>query len=120
MPRLPHFALLALLACGPAGDDPADLPVLATDVEWRLSVDAADLTRVTAIAVSPEGEGAIAQPLDDHAKIVGADRSVRTVGRDGAGPGEFRYPSRVGYVGAHLYVVDPQLYRVSLFDERDS
>jgi hypothetical protein len=120
MPRPSLFSLLVSLACATSGDDPADLPVLPATPEWRLPANAADLTRVTAMAVSPDGEIALAQPLDDHAKIVATDRTVRMVGRDGAGPGEFRYPSRVGYVGDHLYVVDPQIYRVSLFDQRDS
>ena len=120
MPRLARFSLLASLACAPAGDDPADVPALPTTTERRITAREADLTRVTAIAVSPAGEIAIAQPLDDHVKVVGMDGTVRTIGRDGAGPGEFRFPSRVGYVGAHLYVVDPQIYRVSLFDQRDS
>jgi hypothetical protein len=42
-------------------------------------------------------------------------RFVRTIGRDGEGPGEFRAPM-IGIHGPHLIVHDPQLSRLSIFD----
>jgi len=41
---------------------------------------------------------------------------VRNIGRDGAGPGEFRQIERFGWVGDTLWVSDPVLRRYTLFD----
>ena len=115
--RMPRYLslLLALAACAPAGADPADLPEWTAHPEWRVDAESADLTRVTALAISPDGELAIAQPMDDRVRLFTPEGQVRSLGRDGSGPGEFRFPSRVGYVGGDLYVVDPQAWRVSVF-----
>ncbi len=44
---------------------------------------------------------------------------LRTIGRDGAGPGEYRSPL-LAIRGARLYVQDPRLRRLSIFDTAGS
>ena len=44
-----------------------------------------------------------------------AGNFVRRVGRDGEGPGEFRMPATMGWLGDTLWVADPRLARITLF-----
>ena len=115
--------LLLLLLAGACADGGGSLDAPVTrsaTLTWRLDAAAADLTRVTALSVSPTGELALAQPLDQRVVVVDTAHRRRTIGRDGEGPGEFRYPARVGHVAGELYVIDPRLYRVSRFDAADT
>lgn len=89
---------------------------------WRLVPDLridggdADLTRVSTIAPSPSGGVYIAQPQDNAVKVFSAQGTLeRTIGRKGAGPGEFNGLSSIGFVGDRFYATDYALRRVTLF-----
>lgn len=54
---------------------------------------------------------------DGQIRVYGLDGSlIRTIGRTGEGPGEFRWLVGVGFLGDTLYATDWALPRVSLFD----
>ena len=58
--------------------------------------------------------------VDGTIKLFGADGSfIRTVGRDGAGPGEYR-AAMIATAGDQLLVQDPNLARLTVFDSAGS
>jgi hypothetical protein len=82
------------------------------------SVDDPDqaLTAPGAVFLAPNGMVYVTQPADLN--IRGFDTTghpVRTIGRSGEGPGEFRMLLSAGFVGDTLYVADQTLRRLSMF-----
>lgn len=75
----------------------------------------ADLTNPHNMAISPSGEIAVGQMKDNHVKVFSPAGAMTTIGRKGAGPGEFVKVSRVGYKGDTLWALDPGASRVTLF-----
>ncbi len=92
---------------------------------WRLEETAR-------IVAADSGEEAIVNPsgiaVDGAGRLYVEDRSplaikvfdrsgayVRTIGREGDGPGEYRAPM-MGVHGPHLIVQDPRLARITVFD----
>jgi hypothetical protein len=76
------------------------------------------LTEIVDLAVGADGRIYVAQW--NVAEVVVFDRAGRMnarIGRSGAGPGEFRSPSRLGWSGDTLWVADPPQSRVSFFVE---
>ncbi len=69
-------------------------------------------------AFGPSGAVAAADRLGSQVLMLSAEgHLLRSVGRSGAGPGEFQGPVRVGFTGdSLLWVVDAQLSRISWFD----
>lgn len=77
---------------------------------------ASELTATPALAVSPRNDVVVLQPQENVVRIFDGDGSFIGVrGRTGSGPGEFRRPIRLGFVGDTLWVLDGVLRRVSLF-----
>ncbi|HJP55537.1 MAG TPA: 6-bladed beta-propeller [Gemmatimonadales bacterium] len=77
---------------------------------------AGDLANPTGAVIDPAGRLYVADQSPTEIKVFGRDgRLVRTIGRDGDGPGEFRSPI-LGIHGTSLVVFDPRLARISLFD----
>ena len=78
--------------------------------EWR------GFRRPVAVAVSPTGEGYVADFLLDRIVRVAADGSISGGwGRHGTGPGEFDAPSGVAVRGQYVYVADFYNHRVQKF-----
>jgi hypothetical protein len=75
------------------------------------------LSQIGGLVVGPNGRIYISQPRARQIKVFdSAGRFVRTIGRDGEGPGEFRWPNQIGWHADSLAVFDATLRRVSLFD----
>lgn len=74
------------------------------------------LSRIGGIAVSEGGDIYVLQPIERTVRVYDPDgRFVRNLGRDGAGPGEFRNPLRIGLHADTLWVLDVGLKRLSFF-----
>lgn len=75
------------------------------------------LTRVADVAVGADGAIYVAQAQEKLVRVFDrAGRFVRAFGREGAGPGEFREPERLGWRGDTLWVADSRAARISLFE----
>jgi hypothetical protein len=91
------------------------LPARTAVVELRIDGTEADLTRIDALAVSPQGRIAFTQRKDRVVKVFRDGEGLATVGRDGGGPGEFRFPRTLGWLGDSLWIYDSQLKRVTWY-----
>ncbi len=85
--------------------------------ELFISPDVADLSGVSNLSVGPHGEIAIGQPEDGTVLVFSASGAKRVLGRAGEGPGEFRQPGPVQWVGDTLVVPDQVLGRVTEFSD---
>jgi hypothetical protein len=116
------LGILAVLSGG--CDTPEALPeVDLWGVEQTLVIGAEDhpsqaLTRVGSMALGPSGHLFVSQPQDRAVRVyTESGELLRTIGRPGDGPGEFRSILSIGFVEDSLYVVDSALRRVSFFAE---
>ena len=93
---------------------------------WRLDPDIrigadergpqAEFTRIVAVLPAPNGSVAIADADAREIRIFGPTGEYKhKVGRDGAGPGEFRTLSAAGLLGDTLWVVDGIQQRSTFF-----
>lgn len=82
---------------------------------WRVDAAAANLTRITMMAVTRQGDLLVGQPDDKLVRVFGADGRIKSFGRDGQGPGEFRNVTRLGFLGDSIWVIDPTVSRIQLF-----
>lgn len=75
------------------------------------------LTRVEGLDVDSRGRIYVADPLQGGVTVLSPDgRPLRTIGRPGWGPGEFKYVRNVQVMpGDSLLVYDAELYRISVF-----
>lgn len=125
---LNRAALAAILLGAGACADTSAAP--AAELAWRsvaapvcslaaVASSGPDLTlsRVEGLDVDSRGRIYVADPLQGGVMVLAPDgRLVRTVGRPGRGPGEFRYIRTVQVLpGDSLLVYDQELYRVSVF-----
>jgi hypothetical protein len=94
--------------------------------EWQLAEElrivSADgtgpLSPIGSATVSPDGrELFVLQALDHAVRVFDADSGnfLRTIGRVGTHPGEFKQLGSIGWIADTLYATDWQLKRVSLF-----
>lgn len=90
---------------------------LITDLRFpRGSIGDSLLTNVGDLEVGPDGAMYVLQPLDGVLRVFDKyGQFLKTVGRPGAGPGEFRRPLKAGWRADTLWVWDPGLNRISLF-----
>jgi hypothetical protein len=78
--------------------------------------EAYEFTVIIGVAVSPRGLVHVLQGGEAAVRVFDErGRHVRTIGRDGEGPGEFRAPGAFGFLGDTLWVHDRSLRRVSYF-----
>jgi hypothetical protein len=120
------FLPAALTACSPdstaRGAPPAGSPATAWTVDdsavLRIGeTDADPLVMVTGAVSLPGGGVAIADAGARGVYVFDAHgRRVRTLGREGRGPGEFTHPSWLGLRGDTLRVWDMVQARLTLFD----
>ena len=130
--RARHLAQLALLvvsaaACGERVDGAEQAPSaseslpawsLSAQPEVRIGADDADggLHQVMDALRLPDGRIAIVNAGGHQVRIVAPDgRTLRNVGREGSGPGEFRAPAWISARGDTLVVADILASRVSHF-----
>jgi 6-bladed beta-propeller len=124
----PASVLLALVAAALSGCDadaadrePSNLPVawvVEDSAVRRIGVSDADaLVSVSSGVMMPDGRIAVADAGARRIELFGADgRRVRSIGREGNGPGEFAYPAWIGLRGDTLRAWDMVHGRLSLFD----
>jgi hypothetical protein len=122
-PALP--VLLLLLACRAGEAEPdeshlANVPELVAEEVLRVgSVDDPDagFTRIGGIAVDGHGMVHVLESHDRQIRVYDEDGShVRTFGRAGEGPGEFRSARLIGLRHDTLVVGDAGLGRITFFD----
>lgn len=93
--------------------------VLVPDL--RIDGYAADLVPVSWMGVAQNGTIALVQMQDANIQFFDSGGvHLGSFGRQGSGPGEFRRPTRGGWVGDTLWISDTELRRVTLISpERD-
>jgi hypothetical protein len=93
---------------------PSVTPVLALDGSED---GGAPFHAIGAVAFTPAGELAIAERGEMTVRIHGPDgRRLRTVGREGEGPGEFGALNGLGFRRDSMLVYDSRWSRISVFD----
>src|SRR5690606_11402369 len=126
-PRLRAAAVLLALAasaCG-AARDAHRAPEDAAGQRWslveELRIGSADdpetsLTRVSGLAIGPQGHIYVAQRQDEQIRAYDRDgRFVRAFGGKGNGPGEFTHLFAIGLLADTVYAVNAQPARLSFF-----
>ena len=120
-------AAVAVIACAPdnpaanpAGEASSDLAVAGEIVldglEVVLSDAAVDLSFPAAIDVDADGNIWVVDRRLHQMLVVSPEGEVlRTIGRNGAGPGEFRGPRGLAVRGDRVYVLD-NVHGVQVFD----
>lgn len=114
-----------LVAQSLAAQDTQLEPPACRRCEWRVGAEvpmpsfndgATWVGRPGGIAVEPDGTVWMSD-LDQHQVIRLSTRgaTVRRIGREGSGPGEFRAPSQLALSDSTIYVLDVALSRVSAF-----
>ena len=102
---------------------------IGTPAEWRLtqvvSIGPKSLTeqetpnefgRVSAVALGPNETVFVADIVNSEIRVFGLDGAhIRTFGREGEGPGEFRSIYSIAWVGDRLLTFDPELGRIGEF-----
>ena len=72
--------------------------------------------RVSAVALGPDGTVFVADDANSEIRVFGLDGAhLRTFGRDGEGPGEFRSLYSIAWFGDRLLTYDPHLGRIGEF-----
>lgn len=91
---------------------PSELSCLAA-----ISPSDTDFGRFTAVAPGPRDQLAWTDGRSGQLSIRDAQGTVRRVGRQGSGPGEFQYVASMDWIGDSLWVADGRLPRVQVFSD---
>lgn len=94
------------------------VPRWSTTVHSRIGAQdgPAAMTAIAGLTVGRDGHLYVSQPQEALVRVFDArGRPVRTIGREGKGPGEFVLPSRMGWRGDTLWVADEVQGRINLF-----
>ena len=79
--------------------------------------ESAALTNILGLALGPDNHLYVTQwQVPALTVFIEAGKQVRTIGRQGRGPGEFIFPAAVGWKGDTLWATDPQQSRLSFFE----
>lgn len=82
----------------------------------RIDGEVSDLTMIGMSVVSESGDLYVTQPMEGIIRVFDqTGKPKRTIGKPGAGPGEFRKLGTIGFLGDTLYAVDSELRRITLF-----
>lgn len=112
-------AVLFLLSVAPSQRAAqAQVPLWRVAPEFRAGTGDGPgaLSAVSDLTVGRDGNIFVSQPQESVVKVYDArGRYVRSIGREGSGPGEFERPSSLGWRGDTLWVADPPQTRISLF-----
>jgi hypothetical protein len=110
------IAVAAVLLSAIAGTAPAQQPpALTVTRELLITPEEADLNDTRYLAVSPRGHILVSQSREGFIKVFAPGGQSQKIGRPGEGPGEFRFPTQIGFVGDSLYAIDHALVRVYRF-----
>ena len=113
-------AVLLQLCSGTACERPVKsaqggIPVIEAVEDLRIDAVEHDLGPVSWAGVSPSGVIALIQGQDHAVRLFDSSgKAIATVGREGAGPGEFERPVRGGWIADTLWISDTQLRRVTM------
>jgi hypothetical protein len=116
--RFSTLATVSLLLLARNADAQPEVPL------WRVQraavAGAGDgpggLTTVGPVTVGGDGALYVAQPQEHVVKVYDASgRYLRSIGREGAGPGEFDWISGMGWKGDSLWVSDAAQARITVF-----
>jgi hypothetical protein len=117
-------ASLSTLGLVVASGIDAQAPIPTFDVREELRIQSSDsvpgmlLAGVEDLAVLPDGRIVTTHPRETIVRVFDPNgRLLKSIGRRGNGPGEFRGLRQVGYVGDHIWIEDIGL-GYSLFDAR--
>jgi hypothetical protein len=106
-------------ACEPGrtGSTDADgIPLVELVLELRIDGYEADLVPVGWMGVSPAGDVVLLQQQDRSLKFFDPrGNPLGSIGGEGEGPGEFRWPTSGGWIGDTLWIRDANLGRLTLF-----
>ncbi len=94
-------------------------PRWRASLEWAVgeSPDGAVFSFIGDVAIDARGMAYVLDQESPFVRVISAQGTqVRTFGRLGGGPGEYRQPFRLGWKGDTLWVVDPPQFRISLVD----
>lgn len=114
---------LALLACAASASLGAQTPPPRWTLvpELRIGSDAVsgpeyEFTTIREIAVSPNGSMYVVQGQEQEIRVFDTQgKYVRTIGRQGGGPGEFTGLGSIGFIADTLYAMDFRQRRITLF-----
>lgn len=117
------FARVVFLTCVASGSLGAQSPPPRWTLvpELRVGGDAVsgpeyEFTTIREIAVSPNGSMYVVQGQEQEIRVFDAQgKYVRTIGRQGGGPGEFTGLRSLGFIGDTLYTMDVRQRRMTLF-----
>ena len=90
--------------------------VLDRDGNYVANFGQGIVTFPTALAVDKQGRVYVSDKADSTIKVFKAGKLIDQVGRNGYGPGEFRYVSDMKVLGNQLYVVDSLNGRIQVFE----
>jgi hypothetical protein len=118
-PALAMALLAGAYGCADANDALVatmdDVPILTLTREAQVE-DAAMFQGAGQITVAPNGDLILSQQPDPELLVIAPDGKIRhRIGRRGAGPGEFEFIRRFGFLGDTIWVFDFNLRRTSLF-----
>lgn len=98
-----------------ASDAPSEYGSGSLEPDLRIDGYAADLVPVSWMGVSPNGTIALTQIQDGNLRFFDSKgNDLGSVGRSGAGPGEFARPVRGGWLVDTLWISDVELNRITL------
>ncbi|HSA56929.1 MAG TPA: 6-bladed beta-propeller [Gemmatimonadaceae bacterium] len=112
-------ALSAMVASSPLAQTPTPRWTLVP--ELRVGGDAVsgpeyEFTTIREIAVAPNGAMYVIQAQEQEIRVYDAQgKYVRTIGRQGGGPGEFTGLGSIGFIADTLYAIDFRQRRLTLF-----
>jgi len=112
------LALFVLIATPAAAQTP---PRWSLVPELRIGGEAAtgpeyEFTTIRDIAIGPGGAIYVTQGQEQEIRVYDAQgKYVRTIGRQGGGPGEFTGLGSIGFVGDTLYTMDFRQRRITLY-----
>jgi hypothetical protein len=111
-----HLALLVGACSTLAAQAPVPLWRVAPEVRAGTGDGPGALSTVSDVTMGRDGSVYVSQPQENVVKVYDArGRYLRSIGREGSGPGEFDRPSSLGWRGDTLWVVDTPQTRISLF-----
>jgi hypothetical protein len=122
MPSLPVLFALLPAACVVQDSPLSSLDALPTrEVRPDLTIGSLNhphlaFSRIGDLSVGPDGNLYVLEAMDVQIVVVDpTGQFVGRIGRRGAGPGEFRSPAGIGWIGDTLWVMDAGARRVTYF-----
>ncbi len=109
------LTLVSLLATGGGFPfNPAAAQSLTLSQRWVINGSDVDWSTVSWLSPRHDGSLALAQPMDGKFVVISSTgREGASIGRRGAGPGEFGNPQRGGWLGDTIWISDPRNSRLS-------